>query len=318
MPPRSTPPPRGSTIQLNDAATYSDLLRFEERLKTNAANLQRRKHRYQLFLGQLLFLIAFLLCEVLLPPHISLLAIPYKMLLQWLLPEIYTPDVEVTLHPAFASGLLFVSFTTLVLFFASGMYSDKIAYANKYVPHANRALRSFNMFLNVRKPPLRSKLRFNPIRFFFPHSPASSPPATPADAPSRSPSRSVSRTRSTALPIAPIPPSNNPRGELIFSSRVDKNFRESYERYRSAFERRKEKQRQLERSQKGWFGISWLRFNFPFVKDGGEVSDGGGTVSSPDKAVPLVRTPTGTSTRSSKGGGSRSGTPPNPWISRMR
>lgn len=55
------------------------------------------------------------------------------MLLQWLLPEIYTPDVEVTLHPAFASGLLFVSFTTLVLFFASGMYSDKIAYANKYV-----------------------------------------------------------------------------------------------------------------------------------------------------------------------------------------
>ncbi|KAL4262811.1 CNEP1R1 family protein [Pleurotus pulmonarius] len=319
MPPRSTPPPRSSTIQLNDPATYSDLLRFEERLKTNAANLQRRKHRYQLFLGQLLFLIAFLLCEVLLPPHISILVIPYKMLLQWLLPEIYTPDVEVTLHPAFASGLLFVSFTTLVLFFASGMYSDKIAYANKYVPHANRALRSFNMFLNVRKPPLRSKLRFNPIRFFFPRpettyttttdSPASSPPPTPADPPVRSPSRSVSRTRSTALPIAPIPPSNNPRGELIFSSRVDKNFRESYERYRSAFERRKEKQRQLERSQKGWFGISWLRFNLPFTKDGGEVSDSG-TVNGPDKAVPLVRTPTGTSTRSSKGGGSRSGTPP--------
>lgn len=48
-----------------------------------------------------------------------------------MLPDVYTPDVEVTIHPYFASGLLFVSVTTLVLFFASGMYSEKIAYANK-------------------------------------------------------------------------------------------------------------------------------------------------------------------------------------------
>jgi hypothetical protein len=83
------------------------------------------------FLFQLLLVIVFLLSEVLQPPQSSLLAIPYKMVLQHFLPRIYTPDVEVTLHPYFASGLLFVSVTTLVLFFASGMYSEKIAYANK-------------------------------------------------------------------------------------------------------------------------------------------------------------------------------------------
>ena len=83
------------------------------------------------FLTQLLVIIAFLTCEVLLPPHISLLAIPYKMLLQRILPEIYTPETQVTLHPAFALGLWFVCMTTLLLFFVSGMYSDKIAYANK-------------------------------------------------------------------------------------------------------------------------------------------------------------------------------------------
>jgi hypothetical protein len=42
------------------------------------------------------------------------------------------PDIEPPpLHPYFASGLLFVGVTTLVLFFASGMYSEKIAYANQ-------------------------------------------------------------------------------------------------------------------------------------------------------------------------------------------
>lgn len=85
------------------------------------------------FLFQLLLIIAFLLTEVLLPPQTSILSIPYKMVLERLLPDIYTPDVPVTLHPYFASGLLLVSVTTLVLFFASGMYSEKIAYANKYV-----------------------------------------------------------------------------------------------------------------------------------------------------------------------------------------
>ncbi|KAJ8520516.1 hypothetical protein ONZ45_g2680 [Pleurotus djamor] len=202
------------------------------------------------------------------------------------------------------------------------MYSDKIAYANKYVPHANRALRSFNMFLNVRKPPLRSKLGFNPLQFFFPRpdppvpTPTDSAPASPPQSPI--PTRSISRSRSTPMPISPIPPSTNPRGELIFSSRVDQNFRESYEKYRATFERHKLEKDNLARMQRGWFGVSWLRLNHPritrhyFWRKASEVVESG-IPRSPEKLVgssPLVRTPTGTSTRSSKGGSSRSGTPP--------
>lgn len=88
-------------------------------------------HLWAVFLLQLLLVIAFLLSEVLLPPSSSLLAIPFNILLRRLLPDIYTPETEITLNPYFTSGLLFVSVTTLVLFFASGMYSEKIAYANK-------------------------------------------------------------------------------------------------------------------------------------------------------------------------------------------
>lgn len=47
MPPRSNLVSKGSFGPPNDSATYRDLLLFEERLKTNAANLQRRKKRYQ-------------------------------------------------------------------------------------------------------------------------------------------------------------------------------------------------------------------------------------------------------------------------------
>lgn len=83
------------------------------------------------FLAQLLLAIGFLLSEVLL--QTSFLVIPYKFVLQRALPEIYTDDSKVELHPYFASGLLFVSVTTLALFFASGMYSEKIAYANQFV-----------------------------------------------------------------------------------------------------------------------------------------------------------------------------------------
>ena len=81
-----------------------------------------------MFLLQLLVVISFLLCEVFLPPQHSLLSIPYKMTLQQVFPA---DNKEFALHPYYASGLLFVSVTTLVLFFASGMYSEKIAYANK-------------------------------------------------------------------------------------------------------------------------------------------------------------------------------------------
>lgn len=47
MAPRQSPSSKGSFAPPNDNTTYRDLLLFEERLKTNALNLQRRKSRYQ-------------------------------------------------------------------------------------------------------------------------------------------------------------------------------------------------------------------------------------------------------------------------------
>lgn len=90
----------------SDTATYRDLLLFEERLKTNAAQLQRRKYRYQLFLFHLLIAIAFLLSEVLL--QTSFLDIPYTNLLRKVLPDVYGGAKNLKPHPYFASGLLFV------------------------------------------------------------------------------------------------------------------------------------------------------------------------------------------------------------------
>ncbi|KAF8911383.1 hypothetical protein CPB85DRAFT_1156587, partial [Mucidula mucida] len=178
-------PPKSLSYPLNDSATFRDLLLFEERLKTTAASLQKRKSRYQLFLVHLLLMTLLLLTEILLPRESSLLLIPYRLLLLRFIPSTDPPQ---SLPPILPTTLLFVCVVTLILFFASGMYSEKIGYANKYVPHANRALRSFNMLLNVRKP------------------------------------------------------------KLIFSSRVDKNFRESYERHRNTFERKREERARLQRS----------------------------------------------------------------------
>ena len=77
-----------------------------------------------MFLGQLLLVIAFLLTEVVLPLESSILAAGVGCVM---------PEFRFNLHPYIARGLLLVSVTTLVLFFAGGMYSEKIAYANKYV-----------------------------------------------------------------------------------------------------------------------------------------------------------------------------------------
>ena len=158
----------------------------------------------------------------------------------------------------------------------------------RYVPHANRALRSFNMFLNVRRPPLRSKFYWNPLSFFFPR------PVEPSHPPSPSLTNRL-RSTSTTLPIPPIPPAANPRGELIFSSRIDKNFRESYERYRSAFERKLQVKEYNERHKK-WYGklLFWERAPTPAPSNTGSGSF----------------TPTRVS--SVKGTRSRSGTPPTP------
>ncbi|KAH9915151.1 uncharacterized protein BXZ73DRAFT_92658 [Epithele typhae] len=276
MPPRPPLlPPAGSFYPPNDGATYRDLLLFEERLKTNAMSLTRRKRRYQLFLLQLLLIIAFLLCEVGL--QTNLLGVPYKWLLHRALPDLYPADAAVRVHPYFASGLLFVSVTTLVLFFASGMYAEKIGYANRYVPQANRALRNFNMHLNTRQPPLRAKLPFNPFAFLFarPPPPPASPPASPTPAivrrrspsPSRSPGGAgggaAGGRRGSSVPIPPIPPAANARGELIFSSRVDRAFREAYDRYRAQFERRRE-ERERAAYARTWLG--WAHLQMPWMR----------------------------------------------------
>ncbi|KAF7330087.1 hypothetical protein MKEN_00273100 [Mycena kentingensis (nom. inval.)] len=348
-PPRSTPSPKLNQYPQNDVATYRDLLLFEERLKSTAASLQRRKARYQLFLLQLLAVIAFLLVEVLLPPHISLIAIPCKLVLQRILPDMYTPETEVTVHPYISTGLLFVSVTTLALFFASGTYTDKIAYANKYVPHANKALRSFNMYLNVRQPPLRSKLRsrLNPFAFFFPRSDDSAIVPTPGSTPSHSRAPSVSMSTGSPrgsgpgaalgssnttvmqsppppnpsthphhinpvtsaptptphpipVPIPPMPPTTNPRGELRFSSRVDRAFRDGYERYRANFERRRALHEQAQRAAEG------TRWWWPF---GGASKEGAGGKESVSVSASGLE---GGGSRFSGGSLGRSATPPPP------
>ncbi|EAU80444.2 hypothetical protein CC1G_12109 [Coprinopsis cinerea okayama7 len=293
MPPRTRPGSRNSFHPPNDVATYRDVLMFEERLKTTALSLQRRKSRYQFFLFQLLLVIAVLLWEVLLPPQASLLVIPYRFVLGWILPNLAD---EVRIHPYFSSGLLFVSVTTLLLFFASGMYSEKIAYANKYVPHANRALRSFNMVLNVRKPPLRSQFAWNPLNFFFPRPPQQQPVASRGE-PSRSPSPSRSprsRSSSTSRPMASLPPASNPRGELVFSSRVDKNFREGYERYRATFERKRAERLQEERRKTWWGKILYWRTPPP------------APVPNPAQGAPPSRSVSGSGTPKRQRGGSQS------------
>ena len=105
------------------------------------------------------------------------------------------------------------------------------------------------MYLNLRQPPLKTRFSLSSFlrRFRNPtsshDSPSSSPPSplrSPTSPRPPSPTRPLSKRSPSAVPITPIPPSSNPRGELIFSSRVDRGFRDSYDRYRSAFEKRRE------------------------------------------------------------------------------
>jgi hypothetical protein len=134
------------------------------------------------------------------------------------------------------------------------------------------------MYLNVRRPPLRSTFSISPFSFLSyrptqPHAP--SPTPRPSHAPA---------------PMAPIPPANNPRGELIFSSRVDRGFRESYERYRAAFERKRDERERDERG-KTWMG--WFVNKMPW--------------NQPQIAPPLLVAPSRTA--SGRGQGSVIGTP---------
>ena len=180
----------------------------------------------------------------------------------------------------------------------------------RYVPQANRALRNFNMYLNVRQPPLRSKLPFNPFAFLFarPHSPPPVSPTSPTTPPpppprrrSPSPSPSPSR-RSSSVPIQPIPPASNPRGELIFSSRVDRGFREPYDRYRAQFERRREEREWVAYGQT-WQG--WIHLKMPWTRRSGTPT---GALEKGEKVGSGTATPVG-SFRGLPGRGRMSGSP---------
>lgn len=118
------------------------------------------------------------------------------------------------------------------------------------------------MFLNVRQPPLRSKIPFNPFLFLFPRTAPSTPTSPSSTSRRRSPSPAPSK-RSSSVPIAPIPPASSPRGELIFSSRVDRSFRESYERYRTGFERHRDAHERAD-FERTWIG--WIYVKMPWVK----------------------------------------------------
>lgn len=108
------------------------------------------------------------------------------------------------------------------------------------------------MHLNMRLP------RFSVLAYLPWYSTPSSTPAIAVKAP---PSKIAIRRPSTNTIMATIPPSTNPRGELIFSSRVDKGFREGYERYRAAFERRREEKAREARGR-GWKTL-WGRLESP-------------------------------------------------------
>ncbi|KAJ6624730.1 hypothetical protein B0H10DRAFT_717105 [Mycena sp. CBHHK59/15] len=258
MRPRSTPSPKGSVYSQNDVATYRDLLLFEERLKTTAASLQRRKSRYQLFLLQLLLVIVFLLAEVLLPAHISLLAIPYKLVLQRVLPDIYTEDTEVYVHPYFSTGLLFVSVTTWHCSSQAAPIQIKLhTRTNMSRTLTARCDPSTCISMSANHPCVQKSTLTRSPSSSAPYRGAPSPSATSSSSRSSSGTRTASQpaigSTSTSVPIPPIPPTTNPRGELRFSSRVDRSFREGYERYRANFERKRAQQMELVRGQ-GWFG----------------------------------------------------------------
>ncbi|KWU41207.1 hypothetical protein RHOSPDRAFT_23441, partial [Rhodotorula sp. JG-1b] len=141
MHPRRTTSAAARTAPFHPPAnrdSFKDLLVFEERLKQNAQRLQKQRRKYEAFLLTLSAVIAYLGYSV------------------FVLPSIYS-----LVHYSNVAMLL-VAATTLVLFFATGMYSEKIAYAHKFVPQANRALRPFNIYLNTRRQSWFASSRVSP------------------------------------------------------------------------------------------------------------------------------------------------------------
>ncbi|KAL7424016.1 hypothetical protein Q5752_001601 [Cryptotrichosporon argae] len=232
------PTPNAPFHPAADTATFRDLLLFEERLKMNAEMLRRRRRRYSVFLWTFVF---------------ALVVMTYRLFV--------LPPSNIVLLRGLQAAIAVVSIT-LALFFASGMYEEKIRYAHSYVNHSNKALRPLNMYLNLRRP-RPSLLSFLPF---------ARPPPRPGLKPRR-PSTSASATI-----MAQIPPAANARGELIFSSRVDPAFEDGYRRYRAAFERRREeKAREGRRARKRTSWFARIRYMFDTEPAGKAVGAGTGT-----------------------------------------
>ena len=79
------------------------------------------------FLAQLLLVIAILMSDVFL--HTSFLAFPLNCLVRHAWPD----RPAIVPHSYLTFGLLLIAVTTLVLFYASGIYAEKIGYANRSV-----------------------------------------------------------------------------------------------------------------------------------------------------------------------------------------
>ncbi|PLW21438.1 hypothetical protein PCANC_13633 [Puccinia coronata f. sp. avenae] len=208
--------------------TFKDLLVFEERLKQNAERLQRQRIKYEAFL------VTIIVASLLLAYKTFIAISPYKLI-----------------HYLYVA-LFLVSITTLILFFATGMYTDQIAYAYKFIPQTNRALRPFNMFLitpstassltrasssgRVGRGPLWLLMGL-PFKQLFQRR----PPAAPSVA-GRPPTDPASHLLTTHTKDETLNLTNiNPRGEILFSSAVSPAFIDQYKLYRNQWEIRQKK-----------------------------------------------------------------------------
>ncbi|KAI8069611.1 Spo7-like protein-domain-containing protein [Gongronella butleri] len=117
----SSGPSEPLTPKQLEQITYRDLVIFEERLRGNMVRLRKRKRKFEAFLGTLLVGLCYFFYAVFVDPS------------------------KAFIHHLFNTLALLTVAGSLVFFYRSGMYSEKIVYAAEFLPHCNRALKSFNL-----------------------------------------------------------------------------------------------------------------------------------------------------------------------------
>ncbi|SAL96660.1 hypothetical protein [Absidia glauca] len=126
LPEKVTSPNSPDPSTKYDQVTYRDLVIFEERLRGNMIRLRKRKRKFEALLCCLLALLGYFFYAVFVDPS-----------------KTFTNHLMNTMALLVVAG-------SLVFFYRSGMYSEKIMYAAQFVPHCNRALSSFNLQFNRR------------------------------------------------------------------------------------------------------------------------------------------------------------------------